>query len=352
LLQWEGDCRRVVGALELHDCRYHSKCRRGHVQHAKHQKKVTVSKQQKALAQAQEEKAMRRLSAPAAHRRASFNVPKWRTRSASPTHRQKQSITRKQQRKQFVDRRRQDIAKGFKLREHDKLEKAKKEKAKKEKAKKKEQAKEKKKEQAKEKKKTKVGKKVADPTDVAAKRNARNVRRARCRHNASAAGCLFGVQNLPAEERELFSWIGPNNITVLPLNDNVSEKQREKKHLLLETLREMHAVHRGGQHWISRKVAIKATPKLRAKLVELVNRYRAMYNALVSVLNNDLSATFRKIADLTLEDGVEKLLNALKSISKIEVNTLEQELGLLLNLKFKLEQLRYSKLHGICCGVC
>jgi hypothetical protein len=296
-----------------------------------------VSKLEKASAQPEEE-AMRRLSTPPADRCASFKVGKRRMRSAPTTHREKQSFDRKAQRKRYFDDRRQAIADALQLREKEKLEKIKK------------QKKKKKQEQASKKggkPKRQKTTKVAEPADVAAKGNARNVRRARCRHNAMAGACLYGTLNLPPKERNLFSWIGPNNITVLPLDDNVSPQQREKKQRLLEELRTMGVVRLGGRHWLSRKVAIKAKPTLRAKLSELINRYRAMYNALVSVLNNDLSATFKKISEMTLEDGLDKLLTALKGISKAEVDALRKELDLLLDLEYKLEQLRNSKCHTV-----
>jgi len=339
------DCKEVVGAMEQHDCRCHNECCQVHVHHSAAcapEKKVAVNKlQEHAHSQppAQEEKAMRRLSEPPADRRASLRslkVKKRRTRSGSPTHREKQALARKLGRKHFVDARRQAIADGFQLHEKEKLQKAKAMKA---------AAKQKQKQTQKQKlaaPKRRKSNHIAEPTDVAAKRNARNVRRARCRHNAEAGACMFGVLKLPAEERRLFSWIGPNHITMLPLDNNVSDEQRVKKQRLLDELRRMGAVQRESHHWISRKVAVKAKPKLRAKLTQLVNRYRAMYNALVSILNGDSSVTFKKLSEMTLADGLHKLLAALQRISTAEVGALQQERDLLLAVKFKLEHLLNS----------
>jgi hypothetical protein len=354
------DCKNVVDAVQVHDCRCHNECNRVHALHpavvkqgeTNQQKKLREKlerQQQQPAKQQKQQQQQQPAKQKAQQRRPQSETPTDRRsslRSATPAMPKQQSVPPKKQYVSLEKRMenwaafRKSMAEAVQLWKKEKLEKAKAEKAK---AKKQQ-------EQA-----AKTGKKgapkrrksnsttttttAAAPSDIAAKRNARKVRRARCRHDAAAGGCVFGILKLPDDERKMFSWIGPNNITVLKLNSKEeTPAQLKKKKLLLEELQRIGAVKHCGMHWVSRKVAISAKPELHAKLTELINRYRAMYNALVSALNNDLSVTFKKLGDMTCENGLEKLLATLKGISTTEVHGLSAEVKLLLDLKFKLEQ--------------
>jgi hypothetical protein len=182
---------------------------------------------------------------------------------------------------------------------------------------------------------------AAKTTDVPAKGNARRVRRARCRHDAAAAGCLIGLHSLSPKERKLFSWLGDGFISVLELNSNTDPKRAEKLQCLVADLQKTFGVRcRNAKHWVTRKVAISPKTELRGKLKQLIERYRAFYNALVAVFNGDNTATFKVLSDLCRRDGLDSLLSRLRIVYAADEAELTKRVAMLKDLSLKINDIK------------
>jgi hypothetical protein len=155
----------------------------------------------------------------------------------------------------------------------------------------------------------------------------------RFRH--SPARCKHGKQMLSAEELKAFGWL-KHFISVLPLKSAGQQQQQQLDELLEELAIAAGAAQKQQQVFVARNVAITPNNALRADLQEMMHRYRAFYNALVSLFNSD-TATFKVLSDVSRADGAGAMLRRLQQVADAECTDLERQTQLLFNLQQRLE---------------